>query len=70
VDEQGKGQAFPCPSCGSAKTVPVNLWLIPSRYYECAICKLTFRLPQPHQDPPDVTRFNEGWTLPPDKPKK
>lgn len=62
--------AVKCPSCGSEQVVAVSLWLIPPRYFECQGCKVTFRTLDRLQDPPDVTRFNDGWILPPDKPKK
>ena len=62
--------AVQCPSCASDDVAPVSLWLIPARYYECRGCKITFRDPRSVQEPPDVARFNDGWTLPPsDKPK-
>ncbi len=59
-----------CPSCGSTNVVPASLWMIPARYYDCAHCSITFRRPALPDEPPDLRRFNEGWTQPPDKPKK
>jgi hypothetical protein len=48
----------------------ISLTLIPALYYECKGCKLTFRHPPVPPHPPDIDRFNDGWTLPPDKPKE
>ena len=62
--------AVQCPSCGSTHVESVSLWMIPSKYFECQGCKVTFRHPPFALDRPDVDRFNEGWKLPPEKPKK
>lgn len=59
-----------CPSCGSSLVAQISLTLIPALYYECTGCKLTFRHPPVPPHPPDIDRFNDGWTLSPDKPKK
>ena len=62
--------AVQCPSCGSPDVAPVSLWMIPVQYYECRGCKVTFRESRSAQEPPDVARFNDGWTVPPAKPDK
>ncbi len=62
--------AVQCPSCGSGAVVVVSLWLIPAKYYECPACKITFRRPVLPDEPPDLRRFDDGWRLPPDEPKK
>ena len=59
-----------CPSCGSPDVAPVFLSLIQARYFECRGCKVTFRQTPVAPLAPDLDRFNDGWRLPPEKPKK
>jgi hypothetical protein len=58
-----------CPSCGSSNVAPIPLSLIAGQYYKCGSCVVTFRASPPVEEPPDVGRFNNGWSIPPDKPK-
>jgi hypothetical protein len=62
--------AIQCPSCGSGQVESVALSLIPSKYYECRGCKVTFRHPPFALDRPDLDRFDAGVPVPPGKPGK
>ena len=47
-----------CPSCGSKDATLIPLLAIPTRYYRCGYCSITFRDPTQAFERPDVERFN------------
>lgn len=54
-----------CPSCGSTSVVPIPLFLIQSRYYQCQGCPATFRENGEADSVPDFDRITQDLVVPP-----
>lgn len=60
-DRPAPASAVRCPSCGSTDVAAIPLSLIQSKYYQCVVCIVTFRVAPENGEYADIDRFNRDF---------